>query len=203
MILRRNSLGKLHFLKAYDIISGMKKIIYGLSIFAFSLLMLIEPVIASSLQFDRNFIYALLITLVPGVELRGSIPLVLLVYKQGLWSVVIITVLNIIITPLVFIFWYLFLKISEHVGFLKRFTNFYLKNLQKRSQKTINKFGFLGLLIFVAIPLPGTGAYSGALIAEIFGMNKIKAFISITIGIIIASLIVTLAILGIIPLKII
>lgn len=181
----------------------MKKIIYGFSIFAFSILMLIEPVMAASLQFDRNFIYALLITLVPGVELRGSIPLVLLVYKQGLWSVVIITALNIIITPLVFIFWYLFLKIAEHISFLKRFTNFYLKNLQKRSQKTIDKFGFLGLLIFVAIPLPGTGAYSGALIAEIFGMNKIKAFISITIGVIIASLIVTLAILGIIPLKII
>jgi len=50
----------------------------------------------------------------------------------------------------------------------------------------MDKYGFWGLMIFVAIPLPGTGAYSGSIAALILGMNKVKAFISISLGVIIA-----------------
>ncbi len=150
---------------------------------------------------NRSFIYAILLTLVPGIELRGSIPLILLVYKQGASAVILITIFNILITPLVFLLWDLFLLLSRKINFLNRFVNFYLKNLQRRSENAIRKYGFWGLMLFVAVPIPGTGAYSGALIAEIFGMNKLKAFIAVSLGVIIASVIVSLAVKGIIPLK--
>ncbi|MBP9019859.1 MAG: small multi-drug export protein, partial [Bacteroidales bacterium] len=58
------------------------------------------------------------------------------------------------------------------------------------------KYGFWGLMIFVAIPLPGTGAYSGSIAALILGMNKVKAFISISLGVIIAGIIVALLTTG-------
>lgn len=149
------------------------------------------------------WVYLFLITLFPAVELRGSIPAAILVYKLPVvTSVIVITIANILITPIVFLLWDLFLKIAHRIKFLDRFVNFYLANLQKRSQKTIDKYGFWGLLIFVAIPLPGTGAYSGALVAEIFGMHKGKAFVAVSLGVIVASIIVTLAVMGLIPLGI-
>lgn len=154
------------------------------------------------MAFNRSFIYAILLTLVPGIELRGSIPLVLLVYKQGMPAVILITIFNILITPIVFLLWDLFLLFSRKINFLNRFVNFYLRNLQRRSENAIKKYGFWGLMLFVAVPIPGTGAYSGALIAEIFGMNKLKAFIAVSLGVVIASVIVSLAVMGIIPLKI-
>lgn len=154
------------------------------------------------MAFNRSFIYAILLTLIPGIELRGSIPLVLLVYKQGTPAVILITIFNILITPIVFLLWDLFLLFSRKINFLNRFVNFYLRNLQRRSENAIKKYGFWGLMLFVAVPIPGTGAYSGALIAEIFGMNKLKAFIAISLGVVIASVIVSLAVMGIIPLKI-
>lgn len=158
--------------------------------------------LGAAITFDRNILYAIILTLVPSVELRGSIPLILLVYKESLYYAILIIGVNILITPIVFLLWDLFLAVAKKINFLNRFVNFYLKNLQKRSQKTISKYGFWGLMFFVAVPLPGTGAYTGALIAEIFGMNKLKAFIAISLGVIIAGLIVTLAVLGIIPLRI-
>ncbi|MGB9694592.1 MAG: COG2426 family protein [Caldisericaceae bacterium] len=149
------------------------------------------------------WLYLFLITLFPAVELRGAIPAAILVYKLPvLTSAVLITLANILITPIVFLLWDLFLRIAHRIKFLDRFVNFYLANLQRRSQKTIDKYGFLGLLIFVAIPLPGTGAYSGALVAEIFGMHKGKAFLAVSLGVIVASIIVTLAVMGLIPLRI-
>lgn len=168
----------------------------------FSILIAPSQALGASIEFDRNILYGILLTLVPSIELRGSIPLLLLAYKKSFYYAILITGINILITPIVFLLWDLFLVIAKKVNILNRFVNFYLKNLQKRSQKTIEKYGFWGLMFFVAIPLPGTGAYSGALIAEIFGMNKLKAFIAISLGVIIAGLIVTLAVLGIIPLRI-
>jgi len=64
----------------------------------------------------------------------------------------------------------------------------------------MDKYGFWGLMIFVAIPLPGTGAYSGSIAALILGMNKVKAFISISLGVIIAGIIVALATTGVVKL---
>jgi uncharacterized membrane protein len=152
---------------------------------------------------SKVWIYLFFITLFPAVELRGSIPVAILLYKLPVFSsVLLITFANILITPIVFLLWNLFVKISKRIKFLDRFVNFYLANLQRRSKSSIERFGFLGLLIFVAIPLPGTGAYSGALVAEIFGMNKGKAFIAVSLGVIGASIIVTLAVLGLIPLTI-
>ena len=60
----------------------------------------------------------------------------------------------------------------------------------KKSEQ-IEKYGYLGLLLFVAIPLPGTGAWTGSLIAVLFGMKTSKSLLYIFFGVIIAGLIMS------------
>jgi uncharacterized membrane protein len=145
-----------------------------------------------------TWLYIFLVTMLPGVELRGAIPLAILNYKLPVVSsAIIIIIANILITPLVFLFWDLILLVFSKIPSLERFLKKYLFSLQKRAKPYVDKYGFWGLMIFVAIPLPGTGAYSGALAAEILGMDKLKAFISISLGVIEAGIIVTLLTKGV------
>ena len=148
----------------------------------------------------KIWIYLIFITFLPGIELRGSIPIAILYYKENvLLSFVIITLVNILLIPIVFLLWHYILILAEKIPFIKR----YIANIQGRASRFIDKYGFLGLMLFVAIPLPGTGAYTGAFVAEIFEMNKKKAFIAVAMGVIIAGVIVTLASAGVISIKII
>ena len=66
----------------------------------------------------------------------------------------------------------------------------------KREQ--IDKYGYLGLILFVGIPLPGTGAWTGSLVAIMLNLNKKKAFICIIIGVLMASVIMSILSYGII-----
>ena len=145
----------------------------------------------------KAWFYLFFVTFLPAVELRGSIPLAIASYKLPVIpSTIVITIANILITPLVFLLYDLFIWISHKIPFLDRFVKNYLTNLQKRAQPYMDKYGFWGLMIFVAIPLPGTGAYSGSLAALIFGMNKMKAFVSISLGVILAGIIIALVTTG-------
>ena len=76
----------------------------------------------------------------------------------------------------------------------------YIEKLKVRGVKFENKKGFwpyLALCFFVAIPLPGTGAWSGSLLAWIFGFNRKASFLAISIGVLFAGLIVLLLSLGV------
>ena len=141
----------------------------------------------------QHLLYLILITFVPGVELRGSIPLAITVYKMSpLAAFLIITFVNILIIPVVFLLWDLALFLARKIKFIDT----YLKKLDARSRSVIEKYGFWGLTLFVAVPLPGTGAYTGAFIAEIFGMEKKKAFWAVALGVLIAGIVVTLLTTG-------
>ncbi len=141
----------------------------------------------------QHLLYLIVITFVPGVELRGAIPLAITVYKMSpLVAFLIITFVNILIIPVVFLLWDLALFLARKIKFI----DIYLKKLDARSRSVIEKYGFWGLTLFVAVPLPGTGAYTGAFIAEIFGMEKKKAFWAVALGVLIAGIIVTLLTTG-------
>jgi len=141
----------------------------------------------------QHLLYLIVITFVPGVELRGAIPLAITVYKMSpLAAFLIITFVNILIIPVVFLLWDLALFLARKIKFIDT----YLKKLDARSRSVIEKYGFWGLTLFVAVPLPGTGAYTGAFIAEIFGMEKKKAFWATALGVLIAGIVVTLLTTG-------
>jgi uncharacterized membrane protein len=88
-------------------------------------------------------------------------------------------------------------------GRYKRWERFFIwlfKRTRNRASNNITKYEMLGLTLYVAIPLPVTGAWTGALIAYLFDLDLKKAFVSITAGVLIAGAIVTAAVVGVISL---
>ena len=138
-----------------------------------------------------------LISLLPVIELRGSIPIG---YYQGLpWYTNMITSIKGNLLPVPFILLFV-VKVFEFmkkrnimVGFIEKIE----KRAMSRSDSIANK-EFIGLMLFVAIPLPGTGAWTGALIAALLQFNRKKSFMYICIGVLIAASLVTLGVYGVI-----
>lgn len=85
----------------------------------------------------------------------------------------------------------------------RRTFNFYLEKIQRkvdRFEKRHDKIGFYALLLFVAVPLPGTGAWSGTILSWLLGLDRKKSIMAIAAGVMIAGLIILLGTLGFISL---
>lgn len=136
------------------------------------------------------------ISMVPLVELRGAVPLGLV---AGLdWQVVLPLAYlgNLIPIPFVLFFGE---KVLDWVGTLRPFAGFVAHYKAKLDSKKdqVTRYARIGLFLFVAIPLPGTGAWSGALIATLLKMPKAKALLSITGGVLTAGVIMLVASTGV------
>lgn len=133
-----------------------------------------------------------IISMVPIVELRGAVPLGVAAGMQWYEVMPLAYLGNLLPIPLL-----LFCgeKILDWVGTLRPFTGFVRRYKAKLESKKdqVTKFARIGLFLFVAIPLPGTGAWSGALIATLLEMPKGKALLSITGGVLTAGIIMLLA----------
>jgi uncharacterized membrane protein len=146
-------------------------------------------------------IAGMLLSLAPVSELRGGIPFAI---AKGInpWSALVFCVIaNILVIPLVFLFLDFLHKRLLHARCYERTFNVFLKRIRKRRdnvEKNIESYGMLALAVFVAIPLPMTGAWAGTLIAWLLGLHKGKSFLAIAAGVIMAGIIITLATLGII-----
>lgn len=145
------------------------------------------------------------ISMIPLIELRGAIP-VAIGMDLGLpeWSVLLVAIIgNIVPVPIIYFFARKFLEWGSKCTWkpLKEFCNFCLKKGQKAGEKLLQKAGkagtYFALFLFVAIPVPGTGAWTGTLAASILNLDFKKTTLSITLGILVAGLIMLLASLGI------
>ncbi len=141
-----------------------------------------------------------LIAMSPIFELRGSIPMALGVLHLPVWSAFLISVIGNIL-PIVFIL--LGLEsvsgyLSRHSRLFSRFFTWLFERTRKKHAKTFERGKDLALMIFVAIPVPFTGAWTGALCAFVFGIPFKRAFLAIAGGVAIAGVIVTLTTLGVI-----
>ena len=137
----------------------------------------------------KVFIFAM----TPIFELRGAIPLGLLVYRLNWLEVYIISVLGNLI-PIVFLL--LFFEpvskfLSRHFAFMDRFFAWLFERTRRRHKDLIDKHGWWGLATFVAIPLPITGSWTGSLVAFLTGMSFKRAFSAITAGVMTAGIVVT------------
>ena len=134
------------------------------------------------------------ITILPWIELRGSIPYGIGSGMNPAFVFLFVLALNIAIIPLIYIGLDVFYK-----RFFIRYRLFrnVVESVRKRGEKYIQKYGLLGLAIFVGIPLPGTGAYSGTALAWLLGMRKGESFLAVAIGVLIAGVLVTLFSVGI------
>lgn len=142
--------------------------------------------------------------MIPLVELRGAIP-VAIGMDLGLpeWVVLIIAIIgNIIPVPIIYLFARKVLAWGKDRKWrpFREFCNFCLVKGEKAGNKLLKKAGnygtYFALFLFVAIPLPGTGAWTGTLAASILDLDFKKTVIAIVAGILVAGLIMLLVSLG-------
>ena len=146
---------------------------------------------------NGEFILTLLVSMIPVVELRGGIPFGV---AAGLpvWAAYLAAVIGNLI-PVPFIVVYIrriFMFMRQHMPRLNSVVD---KMEQKAHLKSaaVLKYQYLGLAIFVAIPLPGTGAWTGALVAAFLEMRLKKAMPSIAGGVLSAGLIISILSYGV------
>ena len=136
-----------------------------------------------------------ILSMLPIIELRGGLIAAALLNLDGLLSFVVCYVFNILPIPfiLLFINW-IFKQFRKTKKLGKIVTKMEEKVEKKKGQ--IEKYGYWGLFLFVAIPLPGTGAWTGALIAAVLGMSRKKSFLTIAIGVLGAGIIMMILSFG-------
>ena len=139
-----------------------------------------------------DIIWSIIWSILPISELRGGIPYAIANDVNPFLAYFICVGANILAFPIVFLFLEFLHPLFLKVGiYQKLFDKFVLKTRKKLETK-IKKYGFWGLMLFVMIPLPVTGAYTGSLAAWLFNIPKKKAFISVALGVIISGIIVTI-----------
>ena len=148
----------------------------------------------TGMPFGKELI-VFIISLMPILELRGGLIAAALLDLNPVTSYIISIIGNVL--PVPFILWFIN-SILEWMRKSKKF-NKIAKWLDKKVEKNkdkIEKFGFWGLVLFVGIPLPGTGAWTGCLIASVLEMDKKKSFLAAVAGVFIASIIMMLLSFG-------
>ena len=130
--------------------------------------------------------------MVPLIELRGAVPIGTGLGLPWHWTLIVSIIGNCIPIPIILIFVKKVLTWMRgcSVKLFSKISNFMFEKAEKNREK-INKYAAWGLFLFVAIPIPGTGAWTGALVASLFDMDKKKAALSIFSGVITAGLIMT------------
>jgi uncharacterized membrane protein len=129
----------------------------------------------------------ILATLAPISELRGGIPLGIALDLNPVLTFFLAVFFNcLIFFPVYFGMKLFYDKILSKISIF----NLYLKKLWKRGKPFVDRYGLIGLAIFVAIPLPLTGAYSGTFLSWLLGLKWKKAFLAVCLGVIIAGIIV-------------
>lgn len=136
-------------------------------------------------------------SMIPIIELRGGIPLGMALGLPWWQSFIYAVIGNMIPVPFILLF------INKLIGWMSRSKvkffnkvgNWLLRKAEKNREK-IEKYSFFGVCLFVAIPLPVTGAWTGSLVASTIGMKWWKALLSCLLGVLIAATIVTLIAYG-------
>ncbi len=132
-----------------------------------------------------------LIAMIPIFELRGAIPIGVLSYKLPLWKVFPIAVTgNMVPIFLILLFFDFITKIFFKVKFLRKLLEAVFRRTRKKG-KVIEKYEEVGLMLFVAIPLPVTGAWTGSLAAYLFGLSFWKSILFIFFGVLISGIVVS------------
>jgi uncharacterized membrane protein len=149
-----------------------------------------------SLGFSKELV-VLIIAALPIFELRGALPVAInLFHFPWYYALPLAIIGNILPVPVILLFLDAISRWLSKIGFFGRFLRWLFERTRKRG-RVVERYERIGLALFVAIPLPVTGAWTGSLVAVLFGLKFRYAFLSIFIGVCIAGIIVTcLSLLG-------
>ena len=147
----------------------------------------------------KNYLIIFLISMVPLIELRGAIPVSQAMQLPIIPSYIICILGNMIPVPIIYLFARKFLEWGQNKKIISGICRFFLEKGTKAGDKLQSKAGrgiFLALLLFVGIPLPGTGAWTGTLAASFLNMNFKQTVIAVMLGVLLAGLIMMAGSLG-------
>ena len=133
-----------------------------------------------------------IVSMIPLIELRGGL-IVSSILQVPMWKAIAFCIAgNIVPIPFILLFIKRIIKWMKNIHFLKidKFAEWLERRAAKKSD-ALTKGEFLGLMLFVGIPLPGTGGWTGSLIASILEMDFKKAILAIFIGILMATVIIS------------
>ena len=138
-----------------------------------------------------------LISMLPIIELRGAIPIGAAIGLPWYLNMIVSIVGNMLPVPFILLFSIKAFEFMKRRNILVKFIE-KIENRAKKRSEGLATGEFIGLMLFVAIPFPGTGAWTGALIAALLQFERKKSFFYIGLGVIIAATVMTLASYGVI-----
>ena len=144
-----------------------------------------------------NILMTFLISMVPVIELRGAIPAAVFAGLDIRVALIVAIVGNLVPVPFIIVF---IRKIFKWLRQKSRWLGDMVRRMEEKAnakKAQVLRYEFWGLLLLVAIPLPGTGAWTGALVAAMLDMQLKRAFPAIAAGVVTAGLIVTIATYGV------
>ncbi|MBR5675961.1 MAG: small multi-drug export protein [Neisseriaceae bacterium] len=146
----------------------------------------------------KNYFYVFFIGMLPLIELRGAIPVAYALNAQDpnfslFLAYIFIIISNIFPVPLIYFFAHKILLWGKDKAVIGKACTFFIEKGEKAGKKLQEKAGkglFLALVLFVGIPLPGTGAWTGTLAASLLNMKFKYTMLAVTLGVILAGLII-------------
>ncbi len=139
----------------------------------------------------QNYLWTGLLTLLPIAELRGGIPYAISHDIPPLVAYVYCVALNALIGPFMYFFLNRLHRLFEHWPFYRKIFDKLVKRARHKIQGKVAKYGYWGIALFVGIPLPITGAYTGSLGAWVLGIPPKKTYLAVCVGVAMAGIIVS------------
>ena len=148
-----------------------------------------------------KYLLIFLVSMVPLIELRGAIPIAVGMELDYFTSLIICVIGNMLPVPVIYFFARKVLIWGADKKYIGKFFTFCLEKGEKAGQKLRTKTGrgglFVALMLFVGIPIPGTGAWTGTLAASFLNMGIKSTAAAVSLGVIIAGIIMGLASTGV------
>ena len=140
-----------------------------------------------------KYLIAFFVSMVPLIELRGGVPYAVLMGLPYLPSLVVCAIANMLPVPIIYFFARKVLEWGKDKKYIGKFFTFCIEKGEKGGQKLRKPAGrgglFIALMLFVGIPLPGTGAWTGTLAASFLNMGIKSTTLAVSLGVIIAGII--------------
>ena len=142
----------------------------------------------------QKYILVFLVSMVPLIELRGAIPIATVGYGLDYWTSLVVCVIgNMLPVPVIYFCARKVLMWGRDKKYIGRFFTYCIEKGEHGGQKLVAKAGrgglFVALMLFVGIPLPGTGAWTGTLAASFLNMGIKSTSIAVSLGVVIAGII--------------
>lgn len=149
----------------------------------------------------QKYLTVFLVSMIPLLELRGAVPIAVGMGLPYLPALAVCVLGNMLPVPFIYLFARKILIWGSNQRWIGRFCRFFLNKGERAGQKLVSAAGrrglFVALMLFVGIPLPGTGAWTGALGASFLNMGIKTTALSVSLGVMIAGIIMAIASTGV------